>query len=112
MEVITKVLDELIDRFGDLPGEVENLLGISYIRANASKLGIKNLVQRDKDIKLEFANTDKLTVDLIQFLSQEYGKRLSFDLSSSPYFLFKAKNVLPELRSLIEKINMYTKKNN
>ncbi|TJX15594.1 transcription-repair coupling factor [Tissierella creatinini] len=112
LEDFDELLDELIDRFGDLPGEVENLLEISYIRANASKIGIKNILQRDKDIKLEFANTDKLSVELIQILSQEYGKRLSFDLSSSPYFLFKAKNVLLELKSLIEKINMYTKKNN
>ncbi len=104
-----ELLDELIDRFGDLPGEVENLLEISYIRANASKAGIKNIIQRDKDIKLEFANTDKLTVELIQYLSQEYGKRLSFDLSSSPYFLFKAKNTLLELKSLVEKINGFIK---
>lgn len=109
MEDFDELLDELIDRFGDLPGEVENLLEISYIRANASKIGISNLLQRDKDIKLEFSNTEMLTVELIQFLSQEYGKRLSFDLSSSPYFLFKAKNTLPELKSLIEKINGFEK---
>lgn len=109
MEDFDELLDELIDRFGDLPGEVENLLEISYIRANASKIGISNLLQRDKDIKLEFSNTEMLTVELIQFLSQEYGKRLSFDLSSSPYFLFKSKNTLPELKSLIEKINGFEK---
>ena len=106
-EDFDELLDELIDRFGDLPGEVENLLEISYIRANASKAGIKNVIQRDKDIKLEFANTDSLSVELIQYLSQEYGKRLSFDLSSSPYFLFKAKNILLELKGLVEKINNF-----
>lgn len=109
MEDFDELLDELIDRFGDLPSQVENLLEISYIRANASKIGISNILQRDKDIKLEFSNTDMLTVELIQFLSQEYGKRLSFDLSSSPYFLFKAKNTLPELKTLVEKINGFVK---
>ncbi len=109
----SELLDELIDRFGDLPREVENLMEISYIRANANKIDIKNILQRDNDIKLEFASTEKLSLELIQKLSGDYGKRLSFDLSSSPYFLFRAKNTLPELKSLIEKINGFVNiKNN
>lgn len=105
----SELVDELIDRFGDIPKEVENLMDISYIRAVASKIGIKNIVQRDKDIKIDFEYTDKLSVELIHYLSNEYGKRLTFDLSQTPYFLFKAKNTLSELKSLVEKINGFNR---
>lgn len=105
----SELVDELIDRFGDIPEEVSNLMDISYIRALSSKIDIKNIVERDQYIKIEFASTDKLSIELIQFLTENYGKKISFDLSSSPYFIFKGKDPLVELMSLIEKINGFIK---
>ncbi len=111
-EDYSELIDELIDRFGDIPKEVENLMDISYIRALSSRIGIKNILQRDNDIKIDFVNTDKISVDLIHYLSNEYGKRLTFDLSQSPYFLFMAKNTLSELKLFVEKINGFIRSQN
>ena len=107
MDDYSELLDELIDRFGDPPIEVGNLMDISYIRALSSKIDIKNILERDKDIKIEFASTDRLSLELIQYLSDEYKKNISFDLSKNPYFLFKFKNSLDDLRDFIEKISTF-----
>ncbi|MDR7855667.1 transcription-repair coupling factor [Tissierella sp.] len=113
MEDYRELLDELIDRFGDLPKEVENLMDISYIRYLGSKTNIKNISQVDKEVVLDFNSTDNITVELIQYLATEYGKKLSFDLSTPPSFRYKAKdNLLNELKSLVEKISSFNKEKN
>ena len=107
-----ELVDELIDRFGDVPKEVENLMDISYIRALSSKIDVKNILQLDRDIKIEFVSSDNLSLELIHYLSKEYGKKLIFDLSSSPSFLFRTKSVLIDLKTLVEKINGFNKDKN
>ena len=109
IEDYRELVDELIDRFGDIPIEVENLMDISYIRALASINDIKNISQGDMDIKLDFVSTEKLSLELIHYLSKEYGKKIAFDLSNKPYFTFKVKNTLFDLKSLVEKINGFHK---
>lgn len=107
------LVDELIDRFGDLPKEVENLMDISYIRYLGSKNHIGNIFQWDKEIILEFKSTDHISLELLHYLSTEYGKRLIFDLSKEPSFKFKAKShILMELKSLVEKINGFNHSKN
>ncbi len=101
-----ELIDELIDRFGDVPKEVGNLMDISYIRALGSKNKIKNIIQSSNQIILEFTSTDKLTPDLLNALSREYGQKISFNLSASPSFRFSGgRNILFNLKTLLEKIN-------
>ena len=111
LEDYSELIDELIDRFGDIPKETENLMDISYIRSLGSKNKVKSITQTSKEIVLEFASTDKLTVDLLHSLSSTYGKKISFNLSASPSFRFKVKdNTLLELKTLLEKINGFNPK--
>lgn len=113
IEDYRELIDELIDRFGDLPKEVENLIDISYIRYLASKNSIKNISQKGKKIILEFTSTENLSVELLHDLSKKYKNRLKFDLSKFPYFEFQFKNnMLDELKLLIETINSFTNEEN
>jgi len=51
-----EVVDELLDRFGDIPKETENLIKIVEIRNKARKLGINRILATDKLIKFEPMN--------------------------------------------------------
>ncbi len=103
-----EVIDELIDRFGDLPKPVENLMNISYIRALASKNGIKSIFQRNSKIVLEYADTRFLVPELIGQLSGRYGKEIEFDLSNKPEISVAVKgDILNRLRELIELIDNF-----
>ena len=88
------------------PKAIENLIDISYISFLGSKNNIKNISQLDKYIILVFNSIDNISPELIHYLSTEYGKRLEFDLSNDATFKLRIKkDLLDELKSLIEKIS-------
>lgn len=106
LEDYRDLVDELIDRFGDMPVEVENLLDISYIKNRASIYHIDNIYQIGNILVLEFKSMDYISPDLIHYLSEQYGRRITFDLSNNPSFRYRfRKDILVELKGLIEKIS-------
>ena len=106
MDDYRELVDELIDRYGDIPIQVENIMEVSYIKSLASKNKIKNILQGERYIKLEFVSVDNLSRELIHYLSTEYKNNIFFNLSSEPYFNFKTKkDQLESLIELMEKIN-------
>lgn len=108
-----ELLDELIDRFGDIPNEVKNLMDISYIKSIANKNNIKNISQIERHIIIEFVSTENLSLKLIHFLSTKYGNQIIFDLSNSPSIKYHfKKEPLESLKQLIEKIDSFIKDKN
>ncbi|NLY44469.1 MAG: transcription-repair coupling factor [Tissierella sp.] len=104
----SELLDELIDRFGDVPLETRNLMQISYIKSLANKNNIKNISQSKNIVKLDLISGDKLSLELIQYLSKEYGKLLVFNLSNEPCLEYRYKGeALESLKTLIEKIDSF-----
>ncbi|WP_236913763.1 transcription-repair coupling factor [Clostridium sp. Cult2] len=104
-EDYSELIDELIDRFGDIPKEVKNLMDISYIKNNASQYHIKNISQVGNIIILEFSSIEYISPDLIHYLSETYGRKINFDLSNTPSFNYRfSVDLLSDLRGLIEKI--------
>ncbi|MFA7412493.1 MAG: DEAD/DEAH box helicase, partial [Tissierellaceae bacterium] len=102
------LIDELIDRFGDVPKELENLMDISYIRYLASKNNIKNIFQNENELILEFDSIDNISLGLLGQLSNEYGKKLIMDLSKEPALKIRWNDrPLSELKSLVEKISSF-----
>lgn len=53
---IENIADELIDRFGDYPASVENLLNISAIKADADVAQVVTLLQKKDRIQIIFNN--------------------------------------------------------
>ena len=50
------LLDEIIDRYGDPPKGVLNLIDVALLRANARKLGIKDIKQKAGDVLFTLAD--------------------------------------------------------
>lgn len=55
-EELGKIEDELIDRFGDYPTAVENLLAVAGLKVDADMAQVLNVVKTDDKIKVEFTN--------------------------------------------------------
>ena len=105
VEEYEDLVEELTDRFGDIPNEVYNLMKVSYIKYISSHSGIITIIQMDDGIKLEFKLAVNITPKLIHDLSIEYGRRIYFDLSKKPFFRFRpGGELLTELKDLVEKI--------
>lgn len=112
-EDYSELVDELIDRFGDLPSEVENLIDISYIRNIASENGIVNIVEKDDYVLIEFHGGINIGIEIINQLSIKYGRRIDFDLSKETLFKFKVKeDILEGLKDFVEEISSFNKTRN
>ena len=56
-----EIIDELIDRFGDVPRETLNLIKVSRIRGLAELLSVKRIYEQGKTIIFTFAEKSQLT---------------------------------------------------
>ncbi|WP_246183684.1 transcription-repair coupling factor [Paenibacillus methanolicus] len=55
--------EELIDRFGDLPQAVDNLLSVARVKALGSACGVEQISQKGDDLILKFAEREKQRFD-------------------------------------------------
>ena len=72
------IVDELIDRFGDPPKQVENLLTVARIRNYARKIGIVKIVQMPMFLEIYFVEKPKLNVENMMKISQKLNSALKF----------------------------------
>ena len=75
------LLDEIIDRYGDPPKGVLNLIDIALLRANARKASITDIRQKSGDVLFTMAN---LNLEAISALCSEadYKNRVQFIASA------------------------------
>lgn len=87
--------DELMDRFGEMPKNVMNLLSIAYVKAMAHKAWVTEItnVKASRDtnwknvIKIEMYPQAKIKVEEIPKLIESYKGKLKFIQESKPYFM-------------------------
>ena len=82
--------DELIDRFGDPPRTVNNLISVALLRADAARNGISEIDQKGGNLNFYLAEFD------LQRLSalcgqQKYRGRLLFSAGEKPYLALRLK---------------------
>ena len=65
------VLSELDDRFGPIPDEVSSLLALAEIRIICKKLSISSIKERQGEVRVEFSQVSKLSIDKILKLIKE-----------------------------------------
>ncbi|HVO29775.1 MAG TPA: transcription-repair coupling factor, partial [bacterium] len=74
-EEISTVRDELRDRFGVLPGEVDNLVDVLRLRRQMQRMGIRDLSFDGKDLVLTFADRTKVSPErLVRMAAKEPKK--------------------------------------
>ena len=82
--------EELLDRFGTVPGEVENLFRIAMIRVSAHRLYMTEVRGRGGEIRFTFKSDAKIMPERIPEVLKLYDK-LSFNHKGTPFFLFRYK---------------------
>jgi Transcription-repair coupling factor (superfamily II helicase) len=107
-EDIEELTDELIDRYGDIPQPVLNLMTISYIRYLASKNNIISIQQIDKGIKVNFVNANSISLELISLLTDRYKNNILFSLTKDANITLRLKNdILGSTLELMEMIDVF-----
>ncbi|MDE7252358.1 MAG: transcription-repair coupling factor [Acetatifactor sp.] len=81
--------DELLDRFGEIPQPVDNLLCIALIRVAAHQLFFTEIKGKNERIIFTFKPDANVNPAGIPELLERAGKELSFTAYGNPYFTYK-----------------------
>ena len=106
------MLEELLDRFGEMPKAVLNLLEIARMKAQAHRCYVVEIKQIARDMKITLYERAKLNPAGIPVLMQKYRRGLQFKNEQEPKFIFTPEGAgntlaaltdfLTELESLVE----------
>lgn len=105
-----ELMDELTDRYGDIPKQVQNLIRISYIKSVARSHRVLSVEQSGDRVKLGFGDVSDMKREFIESLVGEYGPRVEFDTTSSPSIKYKLESksqteVLKEIEEIVTKMS-------
>ena len=98
------LIDELIDRYGDPPRQVNNLVSVALLRAAAAQCGISGITQKGASIQFMFSRFDFRRVSALLAVEM-YQNRLLFSAGERPYLtlrLKKGEDALQWGRRLVE----------
>ncbi len=91
------ISDEMIDRYGDMPKPVENLLMIALIRANALKCRITNISQEGNEFRITPTNVD---IEVWSEIEESFDGKIKLILSSKPYISVRPSKTSQPLKAL------------
>ena len=84
------LVDELVDRYGDPPRPVNNLISVALLRAAAAKCGVTEIAQRGERLNFTLRDPDLARVSAIAG-RPAYRGRLLFSAGDKPYLSLKVK---------------------
>ena len=103
-EELQNVIDEVIDRYGRLPKELENLIDIARIKQLARKANILKIAQKENGIVFYFVK-EKIKPEMVNALITKYPMLVKFSNAVEPYVTLRIK----ENEDIIEKAKEFLK---
>ena len=101
-----ELLDEIVDRFGDPPKGVMNLIAIALLRARAAAAGITEITQKDGAILLSLATMDFAAISACCAEAQFKG-RIFFSAGKVPMLSVKLKKGEDALKLATQLVGTY-----
>ncbi|MBP3461993.1 MAG: transcription-repair coupling factor, partial [Tyzzerella sp.] len=117
-EEMDDMLEELIDRFGDVPKKVQQLLSIALLKSLAHSVYVVSVEQKGEVFKFVMYDKAKVHVERIPALLEKFKGNLKFTVDTNPYFTYQklsknkkdkdedvielVKNVLNEIKTLLD----------
>lgn len=86
LEDYSLIVEDLIDRYGDLPVMVDNIMYVSLIKSLADKLGFEEIREVKDQIKLSYNDRNKFSFEQLSQINERYEGEMSLDLSQNPSF--------------------------
>lgn len=105
-EDISNVLDEMIDRFGNPPSEIENLLEISRIKQLAKNKYVTKIQSKVNGVVFTY-DSNKFDNTCLSGLIQKYGNKIKFSSGIKPMITLKIeksgeKELIKQVKNYLE----------
>ena len=112
-EMYNDLIDEMIDRFGDLPYEVELLLRVARLRARASNAQLESIRQKGSTItcQLTAEGTKALNGPKFMQATKSFGRALGFSMDGETLAVtlderqLGKKNTFDAIEELVDQLN-------
>ena len=100
--------DELIDRYGDPPRQVNNLIAVALMRALAAQNGISEITQKGQTVVFSLAEVDLQRLSKL-CSGEKYQTRVRFAPGDKPYLTLRLKRGEDPLRWGAKLVEDYAK---
>lgn len=102
-----EIEDELVDRYGDYPGVVQNIIDVAALKIKARQAGIYEIKQLGRILQFKFTQ-EKISATLIMGLDKKYSKRMKFVGADEPMIKVKLtdndKNMLESVTRFLDDV--------
>ncbi|RDU25112.1 transcription-repair coupling factor [Anaerosacchariphilus polymeriproducens] len=113
-EEYDEMVEELLDRFGDMPKSVQNLLEVSKLRALAHSLQFIEISKKGDIYVFTLFEKAKIKVELIPDFLEIYNDKMKFTLGANPFFSYyppknnknMKENSLELIRGILDEMQM------
>ena len=118
-EEAEEMLEELIDRFGEPPKSVQNLLTVARLKFWAHSIYMKEISQKGNELKFVMYEKAKINPARIPEVVQNHAPCLKFTAdANNPYFVYtlhvnsreKGKDVIEILKNVLEGLSVLVEK--
>ena len=99
--------DELLDRFGDLPRPITNLIRIALLKAAAHKVYICEISGGKGAFNISIYNKGPIKVDAISSFVTPYRNELKFVAGTNPKFIYTPKNCPKEMKGIYDLLSEF-----
>lgn len=82
------MLEELMDRFGEPPRSVQNLLSIAWLKAMAHRIYLTELTQKGDEIRFVLYEKALIDASKIDGFLKEFRGKMKFTVDANPYFTY------------------------
>lgn len=102
-----EIIDEMLDRFGDVPREVVNLVKISHIRYLAENLSVSRIHQQNGKLVFQFGKKNPLSGFALMNVTAKYAQRVFIHGGVEPFIRLttEPKKLLDDAINLLETID-------
>jgi transcription-repair coupling factor (superfamily II helicase) len=107
-EELMDMQEELLDRFGDIPAQVNNLLNIALLKSICHSAFVSGLVHKGNEVKLMMYSKANFDLNKFSKLLLKYKNSLKMVTQAEPYFIYRLNDkrdnitVFESLRKLLE----------
>ena len=109
-----ELLDELLDRYGDVPAPVKTLLDVALLRVSAARTGVCDITQRSSQLVLTFGQQPDVAAIAAVCGMTCYRQRLQLSAAAQPkltLYLQPGEDALAAAGRLVEELALHHKEN-
>lgn len=100
-----ELIEELIDRFGDLPKPVQNIMDIALTKSYSARAGFIKVFEKEGSFGLEYSDKKDIDLDELKYISENFEDSMNFDLGEKPKIFVNSKDLKPVIRLLVLILN-------